>query len=135
MIGEGERERVIADDVDAVREASAAGEKFWAEDCVSIEPMPGEIRLQWWRDVLGGVGRGDVDSHPVAAVLREVVVRYRLPLKVLLDLIDARSFDLYDEPVESLAGATGQRGVKAGLITQSWGGWASDLAKAQAISS
>src|ERR1700742_5079908 len=67
------------------------------------EPMPGEIRLQWWRDVLGGVGRGDVDAHPVAAALREVVVRYRLPPKMLLDLIDARSFDLYDEPVESLS--------------------------------
>ncbi len=66
------------------------------------EPMPGEIRLQWWRDVLGGVGRGEIDAHPVAAALRDVVVRYRLPPNVLLDLIDARSFDLYDEPVASL---------------------------------
>ena len=23
------------------------------------EPIPGEIRLQWWRDVLGGAGRGE----------------------------------------------------------------------------
>ena len=27
------------------------------------EPMPGEIRLQWWRDVLGGAGRGEIDAH------------------------------------------------------------------------
>jgi phytoene synthase len=66
------------------------------------EPMPGEIRLQWWRDVLGGAGRGEIDAHPVAAALRDVVVRYRLPPKILLELIDARSFDLYDEPVASL---------------------------------
>src|SRR5437868_8495838 len=67
------------------------------------EPMPGEIRLQWWRDVLGGAGRGEIDAHPVAAALRDVVVRYRLPPRMLLELIDARSFDLYDEPVASLS--------------------------------
>jgi phytoene synthase len=67
------------------------------------EPMPGEIRLQWWRDMLGGAGRGDVDSHPVAAALRDTVVRYRLPPKMLSDLIDARTFDLYDEPVATVS--------------------------------
>ena len=67
------------------------------------EPMPGEIRLQWWREVLGGIGRGDVDAHPVAAAIRDVVVRYRLPPKALGDLIDARTFDLYDEPMTDVA--------------------------------
>ena len=67
------------------------------------EPMPGEIRLQWWRDVLGGAGRGEVAANPVAAALRDVVVRYRLPPRTLSELIDARSFDLYDEPVQSLS--------------------------------
>ena len=67
------------------------------------EPMPGEIRLQWWRDALGGAGRGEVDAHPVAAALRDVVVRYRLPPRMLAELIDARSFDLYDEPMASLS--------------------------------
>src|SRR3954471_16663688 len=63
------------------------------------EPMPGEIRLQWWRDVLGGAGHGDVAANPVAAALRETVVRYRLPPAMLADLIDAREFDLYDDPM------------------------------------
>src|SRR6185503_2321174 len=67
------------------------------------EPMPGEIRLQWWRDALGGAGRGDVGAHPVAAALRDVVVRYRLPPRMLDELIDARAFDLYDEPMASLS--------------------------------
>jgi phytoene synthase len=67
------------------------------------EPMPGEIRLQWWRDALGGAGRGDVEAHPVAAALRDVVVRYRLPPKMLTELIDARTFDLYEEPMASLS--------------------------------
>ena len=63
------------------------------------EPMPGELRLQFWRDALAGQG----EAHPVAAALRDAVVRYRLPPRMLADLIDARTFDLYDEPMASLA--------------------------------
>ena len=70
-------------------------------------PMPGEIRLQWWRDALLGAGQGEAASHPVAAALREVVVRYRLPPAALAGLIDARAFDLYDDPMPSLAALEG----------------------------
>jgi 15-cis-phytoene synthase len=66
------------------------------------EPMPGEIRLQWWRDVFAGSGRGEVRANPVAAALLDTVVRYRLPPRVFADLIDARSFDLYDDPMGTL---------------------------------
>jgi phytoene synthase len=71
------------------------------------EPMPGEIRLQWWRDVLGGVDRGEVDAHPVAAALRDIVVRYRLPPRALAALIDARTFDLYNDPMANVAALEG----------------------------
>jgi 15-cis-phytoene synthase len=64
------------------------------------EPMPGEIRLQWWRDVLGG--ERSVEAGPVAAALRATIVRYRLSVDVLLEMIEARSFDLYDDPMGSL---------------------------------
>ena len=70
---------------------------------ISREPLPGEVRLQWWADVLSGAGRGDVAANPVSVALREVVVRYRLPPQMLADLIEARRFDLYDEPMPSLA--------------------------------
>ncbi len=63
------------------------------------EPMPGELRLQFWRDALAGQG----EAHPVATALRDAVVRYRLPPGMLAELIDARTFDLYDEPMASLA--------------------------------
>ena len=33
------------------------------------EPLAGEIRLQWWSDVLAGEGRGEVAANPVAAAL------------------------------------------------------------------
>ena len=42
-------------------------------------------------------------ANPVAAALRDTVVRYRLPPQALAELIDARAFDLYDEPMASLA--------------------------------
>ncbi len=70
---------------------------------IAREPMPGEVRLQWWADVLSGAGRGNVAANPVAVALREVVVRYRLPPQMLADLIEARRFDLYDEPMPSIA--------------------------------
>jgi 15-cis-phytoene synthase len=67
------------------------------------EPMPGELRLQWWREALAGAAPGEVGAHPVAAALRDVMVRYRLPPRALTELIDARAFDLYNEPMASLA--------------------------------
>ena len=42
------------------------------------EPLSGEIRLQWWSDVLRGEGRGEVGAHPVAAALRATIARYQL---------------------------------------------------------
>src|SRR5262245_30104242 len=67
------------------------------------EPVAGEIRLQWWHDVLGGGGRGEVAAHPVAAALLASIARYRLPPERLKALIEARRFDLYDEPMATLA--------------------------------
>jgi phytoene synthase len=67
------------------------------------EPVAGEIRLQWWSDVLGGAGRGDVAAHPVAAALLASMARYRLPPERFNALIEARRFDLYDEPMRALA--------------------------------
>jgi 15-cis-phytoene synthase len=66
------------------------------------EALVGEIRLQWWRDALQGEARGDVRSNPVAAALDDTIVKFRLPRQALVDLIDARVFDLYDDPMPSL---------------------------------
>ena len=66
------------------------------------EPMPGEIRLQWWRDVLAGERDGEAAAHPVAAALRATLTRYGIAPAPLLDLIDARGFDLYDDPMATL---------------------------------
>jgi phytoene synthase len=66
------------------------------------EPMPGEIRLQWWRDALSGQRDGEARAHPVAAALLESLHRYGIPGERLMNLIDAHDFDLYDDPMASL---------------------------------
>jgi phytoene synthase len=65
------------------------------------EPMPGEIRLQWWREVLSGLRGGEAAANPVAAALLETLEHYHFGSERLLALIDARTFDLYDEPMAS----------------------------------
>ena len=67
------------------------------------EPMAGEIRLQWWRDVLAGERSGEAAANPVAAVLLDTVARFALPAGPLLDLVEAHAFDLYDDPMPTLA--------------------------------
>jgi phytoene synthase len=66
------------------------------------EPMPGEIRLQWWREVLLGERESEGAAHPVAAALKETIARHRIEPERLIALIDARTFDLYDEPFSAL---------------------------------
>ena len=67
------------------------------------DPVAGEIRLQWWSDVLAGDVRWEIEAHPVASALRASVARYGLPPERLQTTISARRFDLYDEPMATLA--------------------------------
>jgi len=81
------------------------------------EPLAGEIRLQWWSDLIAGEARGDVEANPVAAALRATMARYRLPVEPLKALIAARRFDLYDEPMATLADLEAYAaGASCGLI-------------------
>src|SRR4029077_17613239 len=74
------------------------------------EPMPGEIRLQWWRDVLNGERAGEAAANPVAAALRDTIARFNLPAAPLLNLIEVHAFDLYDDPMPTLAALEGYAG-------------------------
>lgn len=78
--------------------------------------LPGEIRLQWWRDALQGEARGDVRAHPVARALDDAVVRYRLPRAALVDLVDARVFDLYDDPMPTTGDLEGYGGETSSVL-------------------
>jgi phytoene synthase len=82
------------------------------------EPLPGEIRLQWWRDLLEGNAQGDTGGNPVAVGLVDALERYRLPRQTLIDMIDARIFDLYDDPLENRNALEGYAGETASALIQ-----------------
>ena len=67
------------------------------------QPLPGEIRLQWWTDMLAGAGHGGIEGNPVAAELLLAIGAHGLPVDRLSKLIDAHIFDLYHDPMPDLA--------------------------------
>ncbi len=62
---------------------------------VSKEPMIGEMRLQWWRDV---VAEPAPRAHEVAGPFHALIQEAALPLEVIDRLIEARIHDVYGEP-------------------------------------
>src|SRR5947199_906148 len=71
------------------------------------QPLPGEMRLQWWTDMLEGAGHGGVEGNPVAAELLQAIGEFRLPVEPLLRLIEEHQFDLYNDPMPSMAALEG----------------------------
>src|ERR1700683_1537395 len=67
------------------------------------QPLPGEIRLQWWGDVLHGERSGEASANPVASALLAAMEQHHIARARLIDLIDARRFDLYEEPMATVA--------------------------------
>jgi phytoene synthase len=70
---------------------------------VAREPLPGEIRLQWWSEVVNGERAEEAAANPVASALLTVIERHGLAVPALTALLDARCFDLYDDPMARLA--------------------------------
>ena len=75
-------------------------------DLVS-QPLPGEIRMQWWTDMLEGAGHGEVEGNPVVAELLQVIHEFRLSVEPLSRLIEEHQFDLYNDPMPSMAALEG----------------------------
>lgn len=71
------------------------------------QPLPGEMRLQWWTDLLAGQGHGGIEGNPVAAELMWTLRNWRLPLERLEQLIIEHEFDLYNDPMPSLSALEG----------------------------
>lgn len=88
-----------------------------AREIVS-DPMPGEIRFQWWRDTLEAPAGADVDQHPVAGAIRQTIAANSLPLAPFVNLIDARVFDLYDDPMQTLGDLEGYAGETSSVLIQ-----------------
>jgi 15-cis-phytoene synthase len=71
------------------------------------QPLPGEVRMQWWTDLLAGAGHGGVEGNPVASELLLAMRTHGLPPEPLSRLIDEHQFDLYNDPMPTLAALEG----------------------------
>lgn len=67
------------------------------------EPLAGELRLQWWRDVIEGRREEEASAAPVAAAVRSAIAQRQLPADPFLRHLDAHTFDVYGEPMRSVA--------------------------------
>ena len=82
------------------------------------EPLPGEVRLQYWRDLLQGDAHGETAANPVAAELLRAMQTWHLPGTPLVAMADARIFDLYDDPMETTGMFEGYAGETASALIQ-----------------
>lgn len=68
------------------------------------QPMLGQIRLQWWREVIDAAfAGGPARQHEVVAPLTAAIRDLRLSRAPFDRMIDARELDLADEPPATLA--------------------------------
>ena len=81
------------------------------------EALPGEVRLQWWRDVIAAGGEAGA-GHPVAESLNATIAAFTLPKPAFENMLDARIFDLYDDPMPSRTDLEGYCGETAAALIQ-----------------
>lgn len=81
------------------------------------EALPGEIRLQWWRDVIASADRS-AGGHPIAAALMRVIEAHDLPPAAFDAYLEARIFDLYDDPMPTRTDLEGYCGETAAALIQ-----------------
>lgn len=84
------------------------------------DPLPGEARLQWWRDAIDrqDAQKASATGHPVADALNETIDAHALPASAFENYLEARVFDLYDDPMPSRTDLEGYCGETAGAILQ-----------------
>jgi len=82
------------------------------------EPQLGLVRQQWWLDTLDGIYAGRTPDHPVAQALVPAIAKGDLPKHALHNLIIAREFDLFDDPMPNLADLEGYLGETSSSLIQ-----------------
>lgn len=81
------------------------------------EALPGEVRLQWWRDVIAAGGEAGA-GHPTAEALNATIAGFGLPKPAFENMLEARIFDLYDDPMPSRTDLEGYCGETAAALIQ-----------------
>lgn len=63
------------------------------------EAPAGEIRLTWWQEALNGERSGEAKANPVSHALLAVIDEHDLPIERFVRYLEARIFDLYNDPM------------------------------------
>jgi 15-cis-phytoene synthase len=82
------------------------------------EPQIGLVRQQWWLDTIDGIYAGRTPDHPVAQALTQAIAKGDLPKHALHNLIIAREFDLFDDPMPTLSDLEGYLGETSSSLIQ-----------------
>lgn len=82
------------------------------------EPLPGEVRLQYWRDLVEGQPHGDIQANPLASGIIHAIIDHKLPRAALAAMTEARIFDLYDDPMPDRATFEGYAGETSSALLQ-----------------
>ncbi len=80
------------------------------------EALPGEVRLQWWRDVIAD--EAAATGNPLADALTATIAAHGLPKPAFDNMLEARIFDLYDDPMPSRTDLEGYCGETAAALIQ-----------------
>jgi NADH dehydrogenase [ubiquinone] 1 alpha subcomplex assembly factor 6 len=71
---------------------------------IVTQPMLGQIRLQWWREIVEAAFAGaPLRQHEVAAPLTTVIREFALTREPFDRMLDTREHDLADEPPATLS--------------------------------
>ncbi|MBB4210770.1 phytoene synthase [Rhodothalassium salexigens DSM 2132] len=81
------------------------------------ESTLGEIRLQWWRETVDGLYAGDARRHPVAEELAAAPAA-GLPQALLIEIIDGRVGDLYDDAPKRFDDLFAYADATGGAVTE-----------------
>jgi NADH dehydrogenase [ubiquinone] 1 alpha subcomplex assembly factor 6 len=85
---------------------------------VVSQPMPGLIRLQWWRDALAAIAADRPLAHPVVQALHQAFTNFAVPRARLECAIDARERELEEPPPATLAALERHLDGVSGEITR-----------------
>ena len=82
------------------------------------DAFPGEVRIQWWRDVITEMQHEKVENHPIANALITTINEYQLPIDPICNLLEARTFDVYNDPMPTLHDLDGYLGETSSVLFQ-----------------
>ena len=78
----------------------------------------GEIRYQWWLDTIDAIYKSEEQQHPVAQGLAVAIAVGDLPQHALQNLVKAKIFDLYADPMPSMTDLEGYLGETSSALIQ-----------------